>query len=56
MEGVTEQTHSRHHLSDTVYAVSNLQPKFLNYLHTGDEHQFLNPQKLVFISRCVQKL
>jgi len=56
MEGVTEQMHSRHHLSDIVFVVSNLQAKFLNYLQTGDEHQFLNPQKLVFISMCVQKL
>ena len=29
---------------------------FLNYLQIGDEHQFSNPQKLLFISRCVKKL
>jgi len=56
MEGVTEQMHNRHHLSDTVFAVSNLQAKSLNYRQAGDEHQFLNPQKLMFISRRVQKL
>jgi hypothetical protein len=55
-EGVTEQMHNRHHLSETVFVISFLQVNSWIIFKIVDEHQFLNPQKLVFVSRCVQKL